>query len=246
MSARKLRVLVVDDEKIIREFLKRLLTVFAIDVEEVDNGFKAIDLVKANPFDLYFIDVRMPGIDGLDTFRGIRKIDPSAIVIMITGYAVEDILNQAKKEGAYGIIRKPFEINQIKDVVDDICNENQKVPEYVLVVDDDETILTFFSNLLKSKNIKFNTAKSREEALEKVNKEKFDLVFLDLVLREANGIDVFKEIKPLLPKANIVFTTGYPQKAIEAEGKVEVAGCLFKPFEVDSILKYIDKGNNQK
>ncbi|MDD4940099.1 MAG: response regulator [Candidatus Omnitrophica bacterium] len=113
-----IKVLVVDDEKIVRDFFKRLLSLLGMDNMFAENGYKAIELVKNERFDLFFIDVRMPGLNGLDTYREIRKINPEAASVMITGYAVEEILEQAKREGVYSAIRKPFDINQIKDVIE--------------------------------------------------------------------------------------------------------------------------------
>ena len=69
--------------------------------------------------------------------------------------------------------------------------------------------------------------------------EKFDLVFLDLVLKDVNGIELYKEIKELLPEATVVVITGYPQKVKEIEGALEIAGCLYKPFEIDKVLEYL-------
>jgi len=117
-----------------------------LEVTDVDDGYKAVEAAKASKFDLYFIDVRMPGLNGLETYRQIRQIDPAAFTVMITGYAVEDILDQAQKEGVSGSIRKPFDINQIKEVVDKLNLDKAKEPLNILVVDDDNTILSFFSS----------------------------------------------------------------------------------------------------
>jgi DNA-binding NtrC family response regulator len=241
MGERKIRVLVVDDEKIIRDFFKRLLSLLDLEVQGAEDGYKAIELVKKEKFDLYFVDVRMPGLNGLDTYRGIRQVDPEALVVMITGYAVEDILKQAREEGSYGLIRKPFDISQITEVIDKIGIEKTKEPFNILVIDDEEAILNFFAGFLKEKNLKYNIARNKNEALAVVRKEKVNLIFLDLMLKEESGLEAYKEIKEVLPQVNIVLITGYPQKAKELEGKIEIAGCLYKPFEMESILQYVEK-----
>lgn len=120
MNIRKIKVLVVDDEKIVRDFFKRFLPLLGLEVRDAENGYKAMEAVKLNKFDLYFIDVRMPGLDGLETYRGIRQLHPNAAVVMITGYAVEDILEKAQREGVRCHIHKPFDINQIKEVINKI------------------------------------------------------------------------------------------------------------------------------
>src|SRR3989338_2251385 len=115
MPEKKIRGLVADDEKIVRGFFSRLLSLQGLEVVCAEDGYKAVELAKEGSFELFFLDVKMPGLDGLETFRKIRQINPHAVVVMMTGYAVEDILEQAQKEGAYGSIRKPFDISEIKD-----------------------------------------------------------------------------------------------------------------------------------
>jgi two-component system response regulator HydG len=241
MQERKIRVLVVDDEKIVRDFFRRLLSMLGLEVMDVEDGYKAIELVKKDKFDLYFIDVRMPLLDGLETYREIRKLDPKGMAVMITGYAVEGMLEQAQKEGAHSSIRKPFDINQIKEVIDKVGKEKIKGPLNILVVDDEERVLGFFSAFLAEKNLRYKVARNKDEALAAVKKEKFDLIFLDLVLKDVSGLDVYKEIKDILPEAAIVLITGYPQKAEEIKGKIELAGCLYKPFDIESIIGCIEK-----
>ncbi len=126
MKKNKPRALIVDDEKIIRDFLNSLLSLHGLEVVKAEDGYEAVELSRAGRFDLFFIDCRLPGLNGLDTFRLIRQIDREASVVMMTGYMVEDILEQAVSEGAYGLIRKPFDIGEIKCLIDKILVEKKK------------------------------------------------------------------------------------------------------------------------
>jgi two-component system response regulator HydG len=123
MGECKIKVLVVDDEKSVRDFLRRSLSLLGLEAFDVEDGYKAIELVKKEKFDLFFIDVRMPGLNGLETYREIRKISPEATVVMITGYEVEETLEEAQKEGVYRSIHKPFDFDQIKDIVDKVTQK---------------------------------------------------------------------------------------------------------------------------
>lgn len=242
----KIRVLVVDDEKIVRDFFIRLLALQGLEVVGAEDGYKAIELARSGRFDLYFIDVRMPGLNGLETYRQISQVQPRASVVMMTGFAVEDILEQAQKEGVYSSIRKPFDISEIKGIVDSITEERKKRTLNILVIDDDPAILSFFGGFLKNKNQSYQVAQSKEEALQIIKKQKFDLVFLDLVLKDVDGAQTYKEIKELLPEATVVVITGYPQKVKEIEGAMEIGGCLYKPFEIEGILEHINKAKAKK
>lgn len=236
-----IKVLVADDEKIIRDFFRRLLELQAgLEVISVQDGYEAVEAVKKAHFDLIFLDVKMPGIGGLETYRLIKEIDKEARVVMITGYASEDILKTAEKEGAYGAIRKPFEIKEIRTIVDSI-GESKLGYLNVLVIDDDVAILKFFSNFLKGKVNKLKTAKKESEAIEAVKAELFDIIFLDLMLDGADGISIYKSIKEVRPDVNIVVITGYPQKGREAQESLGISGCLYKPFEIDTIISELDK-----
>ena len=242
MEQRKTKILIVDDEQIIRDFFRRFLSMMGIDVVDVDSGYKAIELAKENKFDLYFVDVRMPGLNGLDTFRALRQIDPDASVVMITGYTVDDILDQALKEGAKDIIHKPFDISKIREAISDLKGEKKAGAVLnVLVVDDEESILVFFTRFFNGKNIKHSVAKNKQEVEVLIKKEKFDLVFLDLLLGKENGMDVYKEIKEISPETEVVIITAFPDKLKELEGSAELAGCLYKPFEIESICKHINE-----
>ena len=246
MANTKIKVLVVDDEKIIRDFFGRLLSLQGLEVIEAEDGYKAAELAKGNKFDLYFIDVRMPGMDGLETFRQIRQIHPEALVVMMTGYALDNILEQAQKEGASGSIRKPFAIGEIKGIVEKAAREKNKEVSNILVIDDDQAVLNFFGNFLKAKNQKYSLVNNAKGALELIQREKFDLIFLDLVLKDADGLEFYKNIKEILPQAQIVIITGYHDKAKEIEGKPDISGLLYKPFEIDGIIKYIEKIKNDR
>jgi two-component system, NtrC family, response regulator HydG len=245
MADGKIRVLVVDDEKGIRDFFKKYLSLLGLDATEAENGYKAVELVKERTFDLYFIDVRMPGMNGLETFRAIKQLHPEAIGVMMTGYEVEEILDQVKKDGAQNILHKPFDISEIKGAVDLVMKikgeKNDQHPLNVMVVDDDQMILRMFSDFLKEKNISYSAARSKDETLALLKDKKFDLVFLDLLFKECGGVDIYKEIKVINPETFVVLITAYPKLAKEAEGKVEVEGCLFKPFDMTEIVQHIDK-----
>lgn len=245
MASEKMRVMVVDDEKLIRDFFRRLLSFMGLEVVEAEDGNRAVELAKNEDYDIYFIDVRMPGIDGVETYRKIREVKNNPIVIMMTGYAVEDLLGQAVKEGAQGVIRKPFEINEIKSVIDGVSGRMKKGALNILVVDDEELIHHFFAQLLQGKEISFKSARNKQDALKAARQEKFDLVFLDLMLGQESGVDVYKEIKNILPEADIVLITGFPQKGREIEGQIDISGCLYKPFEIESVFEAIEKAKTK-
>lgn len=240
---KKLRILVVDDEKVIRDFFKRVLSLLNAEVFEAEDGLRAVELARADSYDVFFLDVRMPGIDGLETFRQIRRIHPQARVVMMTGYAVDDILKQAQDEGASQIIRKPFDITELKVIIDRLGRDKRGKVLSILVIDDEEIILDFFSNLLSLKKLNYRLVKvkNKEKALKALKDERFDLVFLDLVLAECDGIELYRQIKKEYPSVNVVLITGHKQKAEEAKAQDEITEVLSKPFDIAKIIECIDR-----
>ena len=114
----KNNILVVDDIKSIRQTLSGILGDEGYNVVLAEDGYQAIEAASQTPFDFIFMDIKMPGINGVQTFREIQKINPEAVVIMMTAYSVESLVRQALGEGAYGVVYKPFDIDEIVSIVD--------------------------------------------------------------------------------------------------------------------------------
>jgi len=114
----KANILVVDDLRSIRLTLGGILEDEGYNVVLAENGYQAIEMAKQTPFDLIFMDIKMPGINGVQTFREIKKVNPQAVVIMMTAYSVEDLIKEALEEGAYAVVYKPFDIEKILSLIE--------------------------------------------------------------------------------------------------------------------------------
>ncbi|MBW1679648.1 MAG: sigma-54-dependent Fis family transcriptional regulator, partial [Deltaproteobacteria bacterium] len=112
-------ILVVDDEKGIREFLEITLKKEGYGVTLASNGEKAIALCQKHMFDIILADIRMPRGDGNTVLKYVKKMHPETIVIMITAYGSLESAVEAMKEGAYDYISKPFNVNEIKTLLKD-------------------------------------------------------------------------------------------------------------------------------
>jgi two-component system response regulator PilR (NtrC family) len=110
-------ILIVDDEKSMREFLKILLVKEGYKVITARDGDQALELMQNSPADLVISDIRMPGISGLELLARIKDNDEDVPVIMITAFASPNDAVQAMKSGAYDYISKPFNVDEIKSVI---------------------------------------------------------------------------------------------------------------------------------
>jgi DNA-binding NtrC family response regulator len=115
--ARKGAVLVVDDEEIMRDVLETILSGAGYKVDLAKTGEEGVEAFSKKPYDVVLLDVSMPGIGGLTTLEEIIKMDPEAVVLMVTAYATFETAVSAWEKGATGCVRKPFQNEQILALV---------------------------------------------------------------------------------------------------------------------------------
>jgi DNA-binding NtrC family response regulator len=108
-----LRVLVVDDEEIIRDVLETLLEREGYDVTAAETGTEALKAFEADPYDLVLLDLMLPDRSGLEVLREIRRRDPDAVVVIVTAYSSIEGAIEAMKEGAFHYIPKPFQNQEV-------------------------------------------------------------------------------------------------------------------------------------
>jgi len=111
------RILIVDDEKNMREVLEIFLRNEGYNVSVADSGERAVEAMRHDIFDLVITDMKMPGMSGIDLLKNIKQISPETIVVIITAYGTTESAVQAMKLGAYDYIQKPFEMDDIRLVV---------------------------------------------------------------------------------------------------------------------------------
>ncbi len=107
------RILVVDDEKSIRDVLAQVLGYEGYQVGTASSGGEALTAYRAEPFDLVILDVKMQGIDGIDTLQQLRLLDPDARVIMVSGHATVSTAVQSVQQGAFDFLEKPLDADRL-------------------------------------------------------------------------------------------------------------------------------------
>ncbi|GAB4410571.1 MAG: hypothetical protein OHK0032_06350 [Thermodesulfovibrionales bacterium] len=119
----KQRILVIDDEEIVRISCRKCLTPEGYDVDVAANGMEGLRLTEANRYDLVLTDLKMPDMDGMEFMMKMKESQPETKVIMITGYSTVEHAVKAIKLGAYNYIEKPFTpdtlIAAVKEAMDD-------------------------------------------------------------------------------------------------------------------------------
>ena len=113
------RILLADDEELIRETVRDVLTGFGCEVHAVDDGAAAIALLQAEPFDLVLSDIKMPNKNGYEVFAATKEADPKTPVILTTGFGYDPnhTIVRARREGLSAVLFKPFKVDQLLEEI---------------------------------------------------------------------------------------------------------------------------------
>ncbi len=111
------RILIVDDERIVRESLQHWFEEEGYIIETAENGMKALEKFSKDTYDLALLDMKMPGMTGLELLKKIKQIDADCIVILITAFASVPTAIQALKDGAYDYVTKPVDPDELNNIV---------------------------------------------------------------------------------------------------------------------------------
>ena len=227
-------ILIVDDDVGICETLSDIMEVKGYDTAIATDGYEALQKVKEVAFDVILMDIKMPGINGVETFKEIKKVRPEIAVVMMTAYAVEDLIGEALREGAYGVLYKPFDMERMIGLLEGI-----KGGGFVLVVDDDPNTCTTFKYVLEGKGYQVGTALSGEEAIEMAQENEYDMIFIDMKLPAMNGLQTYMAIREANPQVIAVMMTAYRREMgdlVEEALDKDAYTCLYKPFDVDQMI----------
>ncbi|MFW5990642.1 MAG: response regulator [Nanoarchaeota archaeon] len=120
-------VLVVDDSIFIRNILKDMLGRLGVqEIKEASDGLEAVEKVREGNFDLIFMDVMMPKMDGLQAIKEIMAINPEQKIVVCTSAGQDKIVNEAVESGAKELILKPFDLEEVRGIVDKYLGETSE------------------------------------------------------------------------------------------------------------------------
>jgi two-component system response regulator PilR (NtrC family) len=207
-------ILVLDDDKGMREFLEIMLTREGYRVHCASDAEKALSLCKRMKFDLILTDLKMPKVDGIEFLKRSRDICPEALVILMTAYASGETAVSAMKEGAYDYIEKDFDIDDLKNLVKQALNKKGIKREDAQFIKEVEDAVSFGRMIGKSKEILKVYALINKVAATSAN---------ILILGESGtGKElVARAIHENSPRSNMPFITincgGIPETLLESE-----------------------------
>ena len=184
----KPRVLVVDDDKDHAEGIADLLEFRGYEVDVAFSGEQAINRFSEADFDVTLMDIRLPGMNGVETFFQFRKARPQARVVMMTAHSVEQLIERADHGGAVATLHKPFSM-------DDLLNALKRAQHCgpVLVAAADAEFAESTASLFTTKGNKVDIARTAQDALDKLLSISYDCVVLDLRMPDLSVTEVYRQ-----------------------------------------------------
>lgn len=236
-------VLIVDDEKNMRITLSDILIEEGYHVTTASNGEEAVAMCEQHGFDVILMDVRMPGINGVEAFRRIRRHREGVRVIMMSAYSVDDLKQAALDEGAIAFLPKPLDVQKVVQMIGEVRDTA------ILIVENDEGVATSLHDSLKHSGYRVSLASSPHDALEMVEQIRFDVIFIDTQLPIMNGLELYLAIRKLTPTAVAIMLTG-SEDEFERLAKEAVKRTAYtivrKPLDVDSILAMLHRITHER
>lgn len=243
----KANILIVDDNISLCRTMSFVLGRQGYAVNTAEDGPEAIERVKESPFDMIFMDIKMPLMDGVETYRRIKEIRPEAVVMMMTAYAVEDLVQEALEEGAYGIVYKPLDIEKVVAIIEEAREAREGA--LVLVVDGDPGTCITLKNILIKRRYQVGIAHTGEEAIAMARERAYDIIFVDMKLPTINGLETYLAIREINPEAVAIVMTAYRREMsdlVEEALRNHAYTCLYKPFDMAKLLRLVDEIRERK
>lgn len=243
-----MKVLIVDDEPGMRVTLAEILEDEGYEVLTAASGEEAVARCAERSFDVVLMDVRMPGIDGVEAFRRIRRAKEQVRVILMSAYSVQDLRRLALEEGAVAFLPKPLDIEVVVRLISEVNDTAILVAE-----PDDDTALAVVAPL-RSRGYRVTRASTRREAFELAEQIKFDIVLIDTRMSAAegdeveSGLDLYLGIKRLTPSAIAVMISGEAGEDAVARRAISnnAYTVVYKPIEPESLLRMLAELDRQR
>jgi len=222
-------ILVVDDNQDLLETFAMILKRRGYRVQTAGNGLSAINKFKEQNFDVTLMDIVMPEMNGVDAYKKIKEIQPEAPIILMTAYSDDELIQNAKNEGARQIIHKPIHIDQLIELINETAGTQP-----ILIVDDDADICDTLTQILELQGYDVLSAGSGEEAVIMTKGTTFQIAFIDVKLPKIDGLETLLRLKEINPDIIVIMMTGFRNEVKEALDKAQAESaitCLYKPFD---------------
>ena len=239
------KILVVDDNEEFCQNLSDILESRGYEVSTANDGFKAIELVKESGFELVLMDVKMPKMDGVETFKRVKNISPQTAVVMVSAFTVENLIREALREGAFGYLKKPIDFERLFTTIESTVFKGA----LILVVDDDPNLCANLRDALSTKGYCVCIAYDGNTAIQKVKENDYDVILLDMNMPILNGFETYLAVRDIRPNTVVIIVTGYQQEMgslVKQALEHSAYACLEKPVDMEKLASLLERIREQK
>ena len=226
------RILIVDDDKGMVSTLKDILGALGYQVAHATSGHEAITHAHTEPPHAVLMDIRMPGLNGVDTFRELKRLAPDAYVIFMTAYATSELVEEARREGAVEVLPKPIDMELLLDLLSDITS---RIP--LLILDDDSSISLDTEAPALSAKLYVERVQTVEEAVLCFEKEPWRIFLLNLETARTVAAEL-RILHELNPNVMILAVSDVPRSQM-AKSRSMIAAHLPRTFEPEDVVDLI-------
>ena len=248
-SNEEIKILIVDDE---REFLQAIepgLVRRGFEVTLAASGSVALELVRTRIFDVVVLDVKMPGINGVETFREISRALPDLPVILLTGHGNMEQAFESSREGVFEYLTKPCDVEKLSQVAREAVARGAKrtTPDTsateeirLLLVDDDHDFVTSLKAALERRGVAVSEAYDGHGAIEAVRTHNFHVAVVDVRMPGMDGLTLLGRLRETDPLLEVIILSGHPSVSDVRRGLQEGAfDYLTKPQRVEDLFDRI-------
>ena len=256
----QVRILIVDDDPLILEYFKEVINGTSALCDMVNSGEEALRIVQSGAdYDIYFVDWKLPGIDGIILTEMLKKRNNDSYVVMVSSIALGLIEEEANRAGVDFFLSKPLSPSSIMDLINKILSSDQTEPETeqnaiierfdgrrVLIAEDMEINREIVVTLLEPTRIEIDCARDGQEAVTMFSErpEKYDMIFMDVQMPVMDGYEATRVIRSLgFPKAKtipiVAMTANVFREDIEKCLAAGMNSHVGKPINLTEVLNQL-------
>jgi len=255
-------ILVIDDERMVCDLLRAVFSRYGHEVLTAFDGRNGLDLFEQHRPRFTLLDLRMPGMNGIEVLTRIRALDPRAAVIVLTGAGSADLENQARQMGVTDFLSKGLSLEALVGTVERVMQQPVKPPASpsqstdakkapshsqkagsILVVDDEPPIRELLRKYFSSRDYQVRVAPDGQQALALVDQKSPDIIVLDVHMPGMNGIEVLKRLRAKNYAGGVIFLTSSQDERLLQEGlELGSVDILGKPVDLERLELTIQLG----
>jgi CheY-like chemotaxis protein len=258
-------ILVVDDERLVCDLLRSVLSRYGHDILTASNGREGLELFKKHRPRFTLLDLRMPVMNGIEVLKQIRTIDPQAAVMVLTAWGSDALQQQARQLGVVDFLSKELSLDTLVEKMErTLPRPAQEAPaaqavapagvpkvapaapgdgDSILVVDDEAQIRDLLKRFLSLRGYEVQVASDGQQALKMVEQEAPQLIVLDVYMPGINGVEVLRQLRGRKFTGGVILLTASQDDKLLQEaldlGSVDIMG---KPVDLERLALAIQVG----